>query len=68
MRCDIETDLETVCSILLGAWDIGVPGLIMRMIGDADSTPNIKTEKELLQGITDAAVASGVQKKALVNL
>lgn len=39
-----------------------MPGLIMRMIGDVDSTPNMKTEKELLQGIADAAVASGGQK------
>jgi hypothetical protein len=31
----------------------------MQMIGDADSTPNIKLQKELLQGISDAAVASG---------
>ncbi|CAF4856158.1 unnamed protein product [Rotaria sp. Silwood1] len=30
----------------------------MRMMGDVDSTPNIKIEKELLQGIADAAVAS----------
>jgi hypothetical protein len=43
----------------LGVWRIAVPGLIMQMIGDADSTPNIKIEKELLQGISDAAVASG---------
>jgi hypothetical protein len=45
--------------MLLGVWRIEVPGLIMQMIGDADSTPNIKIEKELLQGISDAAVASG---------
>jgi hypothetical protein len=45
--------------MLLGVWRITVPGLIMQMIGDADSTPNIKIEKELLQGISDAAVASG---------
>ncbi|CAF3654873.1 unnamed protein product [Rotaria socialis] len=31
----------------------------MRMIGDADSTPSVKLEKELLQSISDAAVASG---------
>jgi hypothetical protein len=36
-----------------------VPGLIMRMVGDIDTTPNIKIEKELLQSISDAAVASG---------
>ncbi|CAF4902841.1 unnamed protein product [Rotaria sp. Silwood1] len=35
------------------------PGVIMRMISDPDSIPNIKTEKELLQGISDAATASG---------
>ncbi|CAF3870130.1 unnamed protein product [Rotaria sp. Silwood1] len=29
------------------------------MISDPDSTPNIKIEKELLQGISDAATASG---------
>jgi hypothetical protein len=32
------------------------------MIGEADSTPNIKVEKELLQGISEAAVASGTSK------
>jgi hypothetical protein len=30
----------------------------MQMIGDVDSTPNIKIQKELLQGISDAAIAS----------
>jgi hypothetical protein len=29
------------------------------MIGDADSTFHFKLEKELLNGISDAAVASG---------
>ncbi len=51
--------------MLLGVWRIAVPGLIMQMIGDADSTPNIKIEKELLQGISDAAVASGKVKKTV---
>ena len=51
--------------MLFGVWDITVPGLIMRMIGDVDSTPNIKTEKELLKGIGDAAVASGAQNSLL---
>ena len=31
----------------------------MRMIGDVNSTLNIKLEKELLEGISSAAVASG---------
>jgi hypothetical protein len=35
------------------------------MIGDADSTPNIKLEKELLQGISEAALASGTEKKEI---
>jgi hypothetical protein len=47
--------------MLLGVWGMPVPGLIMRMIGDIDSTPSIKIEKELLQGISDAALASGTQ-------
>ena len=45
--------------MLFDIWNIAVPGLIMRMIGDIDFAPNIKIEKELLQGISDAAVASG---------
>ena len=40
----------------------------MRMIGDVDSTPNIKTEKELLKGIADAAAASGAQKDYCIIL
>ncbi|CAM4978058.1 unnamed protein product [Rotaria socialis] len=59
LRCDIETDLEKLCLVLLGVWSIAVPHHIMRMIGDADSTPSVKLEKELLQSISDAAVASG---------
>ncbi|CAF1203398.1 unnamed protein product [Adineta steineri] len=58
LRCDVETDLEQLCFVLLGVWDMTIPGLIMRMIGDIDTTPNIKIEKELLQSISDAAVAS----------
>ena len=54
--------MEEVCYVLLGVWNIPVPDLIMQMIGDADSTPNVKLEKELLQGIADAAIASGKQK------
>ena len=51
--------------MLLGVWGIAVPGLIMRMIGDADSTPNIKIQKELLQGIPEAAVAAGTQHQQI---
>ncbi|CAF1081158.1 unnamed protein product [Adineta ricciae] len=58
LRCDIETDLEQLCFVLFGVWNMPVPGLIMRMIGDIDTTPNIKIEKELLKGISDAALAS----------
>ncbi|CAF3809830.1 unnamed protein product, partial [Adineta steineri] len=58
LRCDVETDLEQLCFVLLGVWGMAIPGLIMRMIGDIDTTPNIKIEKELLQSISDAAVAS----------
>ncbi|CAF4092248.1 unnamed protein product, partial [Adineta steineri] len=58
LRCDVETDLEQLCFVLLGVWHMAIPGLIMRMIGDIDTTPNIKIEKELLQSISDAAVAS----------
>ena len=39
-----------------------MPGLIMRMIGDIDTTPNVKIEKALLQSISDAALASGKLK------
>ena len=63
LRCDIATDPEQLCSVLLGVWNMFVPGLIMRMIGDADSTPNIKLEKELLKGISEAALASGTPKR-----
>ena len=38
------------------------PGLIMRMLGDPDVTPHSKIEKELLRGIADAAIASGIEK------
>ncbi|CAF0946122.1 unnamed protein product [Adineta steineri] len=58
LRCDVETDLEQLCFVLLGVWYMANPDLIMRMIGDIDTTPNIKIEKELLQSISDAAVAS----------
>ncbi|CAF4042150.1 unnamed protein product, partial [Adineta steineri] len=58
LRCDVETDLEQLCSVLLGVWNMITPGLIMRMIGDIDKTPNIKIQKELLQSISDAAIAS----------
>ncbi|CAF3523516.1 unnamed protein product [Rotaria socialis] len=58
LRCDVKTELDQICLLLLGVWDIPVPGFIMRMITDADTTPNIKMEKELLQGISEAAVAS----------
>ncbi|CAF3741642.1 unnamed protein product [Adineta steineri] len=58
LRCDVETDLEQLCFVLLGVWGMAIPSLIMRMIGDIDTTPNIKIEKELLQSISDAAVAS----------
>ncbi|UJR20243.1 hypothetical protein I4U23_023374 [Adineta vaga] len=58
LRCDIDTDYEQLCYVLLGVWNMAVPGLIMRMIGDIDTTPNIKIEKELLQSISDAAIAS----------
>ncbi|CAF1146217.1 unnamed protein product [Adineta steineri] len=58
LRCDVKTDFEQLCFVLLGVWGMAIPGLIMRMIGDIDTTPNIKIEKELLQSISDAAVAS----------
>ncbi|CAF4764774.1 unnamed protein product [Rotaria sp. Silwood1] len=58
LRCDIKTELDQLCLVLLGIWDMPVPGLIMRMMSDVDSTPNIKIEKEFLQAISDAAVAS----------
>ncbi|CAF2055998.1 unnamed protein product [Rotaria magnacalcarata] len=58
LRCDIKTELDQICLVLLGVWDIPVPGFIMRMISDADTTPNIKMEKELLQSISEAAVVS----------
>jgi hypothetical protein len=45
--------------VLFGLWNIPIPSLIMRMIGDAISTLNVRLEKELLRGISDAAVASG---------
>ena len=61
LRCDIETEMEKLCLILLGVWRIPMPSLIMRMIGDAVSTLHIKLEKELLHGISEAAVASGEQ-------
>jgi hypothetical protein len=48
--------------MLLGVWRMAVPGLVMRMIGDIDTTPSVKIEKELLQGISDAAVASSMSK------
>lgn len=54
----MKTDLEQLCSVLLGVWNLPVPGLIMKTIGDPDSTPNMKVEKELLQGISNAAIAS----------
>ncbi|CAF3862554.1 unnamed protein product [Rotaria sordida] len=58
LRCDIKTELDQLCLVLLGVWDTPVPGLIMRMMSDVDSTPNIKIQKEFLQAISDAAVAS----------
>ncbi|CAF4944761.1 unnamed protein product, partial [Rotaria sp. Silwood1] len=58
LRCDIETKPDKLCLVLFGVWGMAAPGLIMRMIGDAESTPSIKLEKELLKGISDAAVAS----------
>jgi hypothetical protein len=61
-RCDIKTEPEQVCMMLSGVWGMAVPGLIMRMIGDIDTTPSVKIEKERLQGISDAAVASGMSK------
>lgn len=41
---------------------MAVPGLIMNMVSDTDSTPNMKLQKELLKGIGDAAIASGIRK------
>ncbi|CAF1030938.1 unnamed protein product [Adineta steineri] len=32
LRCDVKTDLEQLCFVLLGVWDVAIPGLIMRMI------------------------------------
>ncbi|CAF0975553.1 unnamed protein product [Adineta steineri] len=45
LRCDVETDLEQLCFVLLGVWGMAIPGLIMRMIGDIDTTPNIKNRE-----------------------
>ncbi|CAF0946230.1 unnamed protein product [Adineta steineri] len=59
LRCDVTTDLEQLCFAMVGVWGMAIPGLIIRMIGDIDTTLNIKIEKELLQSISDAAVASG---------
>jgi hypothetical protein len=38
---------------------MSIPNLIMRMMGDSTSILNVKLEKELLRGISDAAEASG---------
>ncbi|CAF4191706.1 unnamed protein product, partial [Rotaria sordida] len=59
LRCDIKTEFDQLCLMLFGLWNIPIPSLIMRMMGDATSTLNVRLEKELLQGISDAAVASG---------
>ncbi|CAF3317904.1 unnamed protein product [Rotaria sp. Silwood2] len=58
LRCDIETDLDALCLLLFGVWNIPVPGLIMRMISDVSSTLDVQLEKEFLKGILAAAVAS----------
>ena len=51
--------MEALCLVLFGLWHIPMPSLIMRMIGDAVSTTHTKLEKELLHGISEAAVAAG---------
>ncbi|CAF1154218.1 unnamed protein product [Adineta steineri] len=57
LRCDV-TEVEKVCLVLFELWNIPIPSLIMRMVGDAVSTLNVTLEKEVLRGISDAAVAS----------
>jgi hypothetical protein len=36
-----------------------VPKLILRIVSDSNSILNVKLERELLRGISDAALASG---------
>jgi hypothetical protein len=36
-----------------------MPKLILRIVSDSNTSLNIKLEKELLRGISDAAMASG---------
>lgn len=59
LRCDIETDLDILCLLFFGVWNIPVPGLIMRMLSDFKSTLDVPLQKEFLKGISAAAVASG---------
>jgi hypothetical protein len=45
--------------MLLGVWGMHVPKLILRIVSDSNSMFKIKLERELLRGISDAAMASG---------
>ncbi|CAF3605241.1 unnamed protein product [Adineta steineri] len=58
LHCDIDTNLDKLCLVLLGIWDTHVPGLIMHMVSDTSSLLNAKLEREILKGISDAATAS----------
>ncbi|CAF1154121.1 unnamed protein product [Adineta steineri] len=57
LRCDVK-EVNKVGLVLFGVWNIPIPSMIMRMVGDATSTLNVTLEKEVLRGISDAAVAS----------
>lgn len=63
LRCDIKTEMEKICLALFGVWNMPMPNLIMRMMGDPASTLSVRMEKELLRGISDAAEASGRRMK-----
>jgi hypothetical protein len=45
--------------MILGVSGMHVPKMILHIMSDSNSMLNVKLERELLRGISDAAIASG---------
>ncbi|CAF1363148.1 unnamed protein product, partial [Didymodactylos carnosus] len=58
IRCDIETHPDTLALIMLDLWKMNKPQLIMSISGGFRSTLKVQFQKEFIEGITDAALAS----------